>query len=304
MALWAPVEEGKIVETSSQNSLQNKSKTSNNGMDKDAFLQLLVAQMQYQDPLEPTSNTEYIAQYAQFSQVEQLQNMASSTDLARASSLVGEQVYIKTTNSQGTTDYVYGKVDYVVYENNKAYLSIDESLYSLEDLDTVVDKTYKDAYDKASDFAVRMNKLPAVNGIDMTDAREIDELEKIYNEMNDYEKSFVAEDIVKNLKKYVERLKEVRKAAEQSAANDIMQRVGALPDLESVTAEDVEEILELSEIYNGLSDDGKNLVASEVVEKLDAYVKKAETLDTTEKPEEGGSGEDGPAGEDAGSGEA
>jgi len=297
MALWAPVEEGKIVETSSQNSLKNKSKTSNNGMDKDAFLQLLVAQMQYQDPLEPTSNTEYIAQYAQFSQVEQLQNMASSTDLARASSLVGEQVYIKTTDSTGATDYKYGKVDYVVFENNKAYLSIEESLYSLDDLDTVVDKTYKDAYDKAYDLSVRMNKLPAVNGIDMTDAREIDELEKIYNEMNDYEKSFVAEDTVKNLKKYVERLKEVRKAAEQSTANDIMQRVGALPDLEYVTAEDAEEILELSEMYSKLSDDGKKLVASEVVEKLDAYVEKAEALAPAEKPEEDGSGEDGGDGE-------
>ena len=122
MALVATVENGKVVESASQSSLKNTSKTSNNGMDKDAFLQLLVAQMKYQDPLEPTSNTEYIAQYAQFSQVEQLQNMASSTDLARASSLVGKEVYIKTTTSSGETKYVQGKVDYVVYENNKAYL--------------------------------------------------------------------------------------------------------------------------------------------------------------------------------------
>ena len=63
MALVATVENGKVVESASQSSLKNTSKTSNNGMDKDAFLQLLVAQMKYQDPLEPTSNTEYIAQY-------------------------------------------------------------------------------------------------------------------------------------------------------------------------------------------------------------------------------------------------
>ena len=128
MALFAPVEDGKIVETTSQNSLKNQSKKSTDGMDKDAFLQLLVAQMQYQDP---TSNTEYISQYAQFSQVEQIQNMAASTDLSRASSLVGEHVYIKTRNSAGVENLKYGKVDYVVYENNKAYLSIEESLYSL-----------------------------------------------------------------------------------------------------------------------------------------------------------------------------
>lgn len=213
MALVATIENGKVVESASQSSLKNTSKTSNNGMDKDAFLQLLVAQMKYQDPLEPTSNTEYIAQYAQFSQVEQLQNMASSTDLARASSLVGKEVYIKTTTSAGETKYVQGKVDYVVYENNKAYLSIEESLYSLDDLDTVVDKDYLDAYNKALDFNVKLNKLPAVAAIDLTDAEEIDELEKTYNEMSDYEKSFVASDTVKTLNKYIERLKAVREAA-------------------------------------------------------------------------------------------
>ena len=213
MALVAAVENGKVVESASQSSLKNTSKTSNNGMDKDAFLQLLVAQMKYQDPLEPTSNTEYIAQYAQFSQVEQLQNMASSTDLARASSLVGKEVYIKTTTSSGETKYVQGKVDYVVYENNKAYLSIEESLYSLDDLDTVVDKDYLDAYNKALDFNVKLNKLPAVAAIDLTDAEDIDELEKTYNEMSDYEKSFVASDTVKTLNKYIERLKAVREAA-------------------------------------------------------------------------------------------
>ncbi len=219
MAIMAPVEDGKIVETTSQNSLKNTSKLNNNGMDKDAFLQLLVAQMQYQDPLEPTSNTEYISQYAQFSQVEQMQNMAASTELARAGSLVGQEVYIKTTTSSGETKYVQGKVDYVVYENGKAYLSIDEQLYSLDDLDTVADKEYLNAYNKAYDFTVRLNKLPVLGGVDMSDADEIDELEKLYSEMNDYEKSFVAEDTVKTLNKYIEKLKEVRMAAGEEDAD-------------------------------------------------------------------------------------
>lgn len=213
MAIMAPVKDGKIQETNSQNSLKNTSKTSTDGMDKDAFLQLLVAQMRYQDPLEPTSNTEYISQYAQFSQVEQMQNMAGSMDLQRASSLVGEEVYIKTTTSAGDTKYVQGKVDYVVYENGKAYLSINEELYSMDDLDTVADKEYLAAYEKASDFVDAMNKLTGIGGIDMRDAEDIDELEKIYNEMNDYEKSFLAKDVVKTLNQYIERLKEIRLAA-------------------------------------------------------------------------------------------
>lgn len=219
MALVAAVEDGKIVESTSQSSLRNTSSTSNDSMDKEAFLQLLVAQMQYQDPLEPTSNTEYISQYAQFSQVEQMQNMAASTDFARASALVGEQVYIKTTDSTGVTGYVQGQVDYVVYENGKVYLSIDESLYSLDDLDTVVDKTYLEASNKAYDFTVRLNKLPVLGGVDMSNAEEIDELAEIYNGMTDYEKSFVAADTVKTLNKYIEKLEEVRAAAAGSAGD-------------------------------------------------------------------------------------
>lgn len=212
MALTAPVENGKVVETESQNSLKNKSKTSN-GMDKDAFLQLLVAQMRYQDPLEPTSNTEYISQYAQFSQVEQMQNMAGTMELQRAASLVGQEVYIKTTTSTGDTQYVFGRVDYVVYENGKAYLSIDEKLYSLDDLDTVVDKTYQAAYEKAYSFTVKLNKLPVVSGVDLTDAKAIEELREIYEGMSDYEKGFLAKDTVDRYNKYVERIKKVYAAA-------------------------------------------------------------------------------------------
>lgn len=212
MALMQPVENGKIVETESQSSLKNTSKNTN-GMDKDAFLQLLVAQMRYQDPLEPTSNTEYVAQYAQFSQVEQLQNVANTMELQRAASLVGQEVYIKTTTSTGDVKYVFGKVDYVVYENGKAFLSIEESLYSLDDLDTVVDKTYIDAYQKAESFTIKLNRLPGIYGIDLSDAKAIEELREIYEGMNDYEKSFLATDTVKRYEKYIEKLKQVYAAA-------------------------------------------------------------------------------------------
>lgn len=60
-----------------------------------------------------------------------------------------------------------------MFENNKAYLSINEELYSLSDLDTVVDGGYLNAYNKAYDFTVKLNKLPVVAGVDLTDADDI-----------------------------------------------------------------------------------------------------------------------------------
>lgn len=55
----------------------SKAPAEGNSLDKDAFLRLLVTQMQYQDPLDPQDNSEFIAQLAQFSTLEQMTNVSS-----------------------------------------------------------------------------------------------------------------------------------------------------------------------------------------------------------------------------------
>ena len=214
----ATVKNGEIVTSASQDSLSKANEKSNSGMDKDAFLQLLVAQMKYQDPLEPTSNTEYISQYATFTQVEEIQNMAASMELSRASSLVGQEVMIETKDDDGVTKSVQGKVDYVTYENGKAYVSIDESLYSVSDVTSIVDKTYMDAYALASNLIKRLTDLPAVNAVSEKDLVEIDSLWSIYNGMDDYQKTFIASDALKALKEYAERADVVRERIKEYEA--------------------------------------------------------------------------------------
>ncbi len=49
-------------------------------LDKEAFLMLMVTQFQYQDPLNPSEDTDYVAQLAQFSSLEQMMNMNESMD--------------------------------------------------------------------------------------------------------------------------------------------------------------------------------------------------------------------------------
>jgi flagellar basal-body rod modification protein FlgD len=53
-------------------------------MGQDAFLQLLTTQLAHQDPLQPQGDTEFIAQLAQFSSLEQLTQMRGSLDLIAA----------------------------------------------------------------------------------------------------------------------------------------------------------------------------------------------------------------------------
>lgn len=56
-------------------------KPRSDGMGRDAFLKLLVTQLQHQDPTQPQADGEFIAQLAQFSSLEQLTNMQSTLQL-------------------------------------------------------------------------------------------------------------------------------------------------------------------------------------------------------------------------------
>lgn len=88
----------------------------NDELGKDAFLQLLVAQMKYQDPLDPQDNSEYIAELANFSALEQMTNVASNLEklstvvnnidtsvlVGQLSSMIGKGInWLETTS---TTD--------------------------------------------------------------------------------------------------------------------------------------------------------------------------------------------------------
>jgi flagellar basal-body rod modification protein FlgD len=55
------------------------------GLGREAFLQLLVTQLAHQDPMQPQSDSEFIAQLAQFSSLEQLTNIQTTlTDIGKA----------------------------------------------------------------------------------------------------------------------------------------------------------------------------------------------------------------------------
>lgn len=218
MAVGAVIENGKVVESNSETSVKKAAQSS--GLDKDAFLQLLVAQMKYQDPLEPTSNTEYISQYATFSQVEQIQNMAATMELSRASSMVGKLVEVETTNSAGETKSVQGVVEYVTYENNKAYVSIDGEIYSADDVVAVIDETYQSAIELATAFLTALYKLPSLSNLTLDDKESVEALQSGFNNMTAYQQSFISEDAIEALQKYVERMAALVAAEEGDNAEE------------------------------------------------------------------------------------
>ena len=123
-------------------STKKTSDTKSNDLDKEAFLQLLVAQMQYQDPLNPGDSTEYMSQLAQYSALEATMNISDAVEKGNSLNLVGEYVIMNTTDSSGKTTQISGLVQYATVKDGEVLLSIDDTYYPAEDLDSVVDYDY------------------------------------------------------------------------------------------------------------------------------------------------------------------
>ncbi|MCX4267413.1 MAG: hypothetical protein OSJ62_01940 [Lachnospiraceae bacterium] len=143
---WADLDgNGNWVNGASKDNTTEK-KIGTTELGKDAFLTLLVTQMQYQDPLNPSSDTEWIAQMAQFSALEAMQNMGQTMENSQAFQLVGQYVIVDENAAKaggtGNPSLKAGMVDYITLSGGKAYISMDKKIYSYDQLDSVVSNDY------------------------------------------------------------------------------------------------------------------------------------------------------------------
>lgn len=143
--VWDSVAKGNYSDSTTEtnsnySSVSKDTIKKNDTLQVDDFLNLLVTELKYQDPLEPTDNSQYIAQMATFTQVQATTEMLDSTNRKMATSLVGKYVSVKTDmNKDG---YVTGKVDAWEENSDGIYLAINGKFYDINDLETVVDDDY------------------------------------------------------------------------------------------------------------------------------------------------------------------
>lgn len=113
-------------------------KSSTESMGKDQFLELLITQMQNQDPLDPVDNKEMLAQLAQFSALEQMQNLNAkfetfqdNTTSAIASLMIGKTAFAGENNS--------GRVTHVVMQDGEIMVNLDGRNYPLSDITNILE---------------------------------------------------------------------------------------------------------------------------------------------------------------------
>ena len=129
-----------------------QSTDANSELGQDAFLKLLVAQLKYQDPLNPADGAEFLAQTAQFTMVEKLadlevqgQSTVTSQQQMQAAQLVGRQV----TYVDSTGNLVEGVVESAEYTPDGQSLTIGGQAVELDNITKVVGNNRVDGASEA-----------------------------------------------------------------------------------------------------------------------------------------------------------
>jgi flagellar basal-body rod modification protein FlgD len=147
-----------IDENSSSKSTRNTGE-----LGKDDFLNLLVTQLRYQDPLNPTDDKEFIGQMAQFSALEQMQNLNTSFAATKAYSLIGRNITaaIQDETTKETTE-VSGNVTSVKASSGSYYVVVNGKDIPIESITNVTESSYA----SSSNLSNFMNLIGCdVNGI-------------------------------------------------------------------------------------------------------------------------------------------
>lgn len=106
-----------------------KKNTANDMIGKDAFFKLLVTQLRHQDPLSPMDDREFVAQMAQFSTLEQMQNLQGQMLRLNAMAMLGREVLILPDNGGMPAA---GVVDRVVTLDGSVQVAVNGQLYPVE----------------------------------------------------------------------------------------------------------------------------------------------------------------------------
>ncbi|MGD9568628.1 MAG: flagellar hook assembly protein FlgD [Sedimentibacter sp.] len=106
-----------------------KAKSDKEALDMQDFLNLLVAEMTNQDAMNPMDNTEFIAQMAQFSSLQAMNDLTEMSMQGQATSLIGKNVVVAKYNAQGQLEVQEGLVQRVTIHSGETKLYVNDLEY-------------------------------------------------------------------------------------------------------------------------------------------------------------------------------
>jgi len=101
---------------------------------KDQFMKLLVTQLRFQDPLRPMDDREFISQMAQFSALEQMQNLNREFSNVKAMNMLGNLITAKIEGEGPEPEILKGLVESVAFENGRTNVLVDGRIIAIEDI--------------------------------------------------------------------------------------------------------------------------------------------------------------------------
>lgn len=149
-----------LQSTTAINESKQPKAAANDITDSNMFLKLMLKQMEQQDPTEPTDNSQWLAQMAQYSSLEAMNNLNASfgevskqitalndavtqnSVISQTLSLVGKEVTLSVPklDSEGrVTDYedISGNVKEVSFENGQGLINVNGQTYSIENIKSI-----------------------------------------------------------------------------------------------------------------------------------------------------------------------
>ncbi|MBR4096474.1 MAG: flagellar hook capping protein [Oscillospiraceae bacterium] len=235
----------------------------------DSFYQLLVAEMQNQDPLEPTSNTEFISQMASFTSLQAQQDNLDMQQQNYAKSLVGQVVGV----SDGGSELKTGTVKYVTY-GDTVKVNVDGQNYNLSDIKLVYGEA-ADGTEATANAAEQITNYGAfassligkevtVNGTDATGMSVFDRGTASSIEIQDGIVRVVVNGYAYNVTDVVavadntaatDNISELLEALGSVSANDENEEIAAIPEVEEPEETQTEADPEANEDIQDLPED-------------------------------------------------
>lgn len=201
-------------------STSKTAETKDGGYTEEMFMKLLVAEMQYQDPLEPTDNSQYVAQLASFTQIEAIQAVQADMKNIQGNSMVGKMVALIDDDNVE----IHGRVDYVRTDDDGQLLaSVNNKEYPVEKIKSIMDETYYNAVLVADTILADISKLPTKDLLTLGDEEDVVKVATMINSLDAYTKGFLGKDVTEYVQSLVDKIAELKKT-KQEAEEEVNKR--------------------------------------------------------------------------------